>query len=477
MKERNIPKGIEFNILSQAKKDKIHEASLKLLEESGIKVTGERMINALRDNGAIIEDDDFVKLPRKLVEKAMKSVPKEVILYNRDGEPVITMGEENNIYFGSIAEQLEYLDYKTNKSRRFNREDMKTMCTLQDYLSNISFTTSVGLIDGVPSDVAGQIGFIETVRNFTKSIHVVTSDVEALKDIVEIAKDLVGGKEELIEKPIFMYYAEPIPPMFNPFESNERLVVCAENGIPVVYMPYSMMGGTAPITPASALVQNNAEVLSGMVMTQIIREGAPYVYGSMPTVFDMKTTIGSYGAPEFHLAVAASSEMADYYGIPFYGTASVSDARTIDAQSVSEIEMSLFSSLMSKANLVHDLGLLEHARNISPAAIFLSNEIIDQLKHYIAGIEINDDNILLDVIKEVGPGGHYLNHMSTLNNFRKMWYPKTFTRDAVNPEESDLLERVAANIDDILENHVVPPLSENKEAILKKHEEKLMCRA
>lgn len=477
MKERNIPKGIEFNILSQAKKEKIHEASLQLLEEGGIKVTGERMINALRENGAIIAEDDIVKIPRKLVEKAMAVVPKEVVLYNRDGEAVITMGEENNIYFGSIAEQLEYLDYKTNKSRRFNREDMKTMCTLQDYLPNISFTTSVGLIDGVPSEVAGQIGFIETVRNFTKAIHVVTSDVEALKDIVEIAKDLVDGKDNLIEKPIFMYYAEPIPPMYSPFESNERLVVCAENGIPVVYMPYSMMGGTAPITMAGALAQNNAEVLAGMVMTQIIREGAPYVYGSMPTVFDMKTTIGSYGAPEFHLAVAASSEMADYYGIPFYGTASVSDSRTIDAQSISEIEMSLFSSIMSKANLVHDLGLLEHARNISPAAILLSNEIIDQLKHYVAGIEINDDNLLTDVINEVGPGGHYLNHMSTLNNFRGMWYPKVFTRDSVNPEESELLERVAAKIDNILETHVIPVLSEEKEAILKKHEEKLMCRA
>ncbi|HKK95962.1 MAG TPA: trimethylamine methyltransferase family protein [Anaerovoracaceae bacterium] len=476
MKKRNIEIDIEFNILTKKKKDKVHEFSLKLLEEVGIEVTGEKMLELLKNNGAEIGNDNIVKIPRKMVEKAMKSVPKEVILYNRDGDPIINIGEENNIYFGSIAEQLEYLDYKTNKSRRFMREDMKTMCVLQDYLPNISFTTSVGLIDGVPSSVAGQIGFIETLRNFSKSIHVVTSDVDALKDIVNISKDFVGGKEKLMEKPLFMYYAEPIPPFKHPYESNERLMVCAENGIPVVYMPYSMMGGTAPVTLAAALAQNNAEILAGMVMTQLVREGAPYIYGSMPTVFDMKSTIGSYGAPEFHLAVAASSEMADYYGIPFYGTASVSDARTIDMQSISEIEMTLFSSILSKANLVHDIGLLEHARNISPVAIYISNEIIDQLKNYTKGIEINDDMFLFDTFKNIGPGGHYLNDESTLKNFKKMWYPKVFTRNSINPEESDLMDRVIEKIDYILKNHKVKPLEKEKEDILKKYEKELLDR-
>jgi len=474
--ERNIPMNIEFSVLNQEKKEKIHEASLQILENTGIKVTGERMRTALAEGGAIMCEGDLVKIPRAMVEKALSTVPHEVKLYNRDGELVGTMGPERNIYFGSIAEQLEYLDYKTNKARRFSRKEMKIMCTLQDYLPNITFTTSVGILGDVPAPAAGQIGFIETVRNFTKNIHVVTSDTNALKDIVEIAKDLVGGQEALIEKPIFVYYSEPIPPLLHPVESNERLIVCAENGIPVTYMPYTMMGGTGPITPAAILAQNNAEVLAGLVMHQLIRAGAPYIYGSMPTVFDMKTTIGSYGAPEFHRNIAAAAEMADFYGIPFYGSSAMSDSKNIDEQSMAEIEMSLFSSIMSKANLVHDVGLLDHCRNISPTAIYYANEIIDQLKHYINGIEVTDETLMLDVINEVGPGGHFLEHMSTLKNFKKHWYPKTFTRRMVNPEDSDINERVVAAIDKILETHVPKPLAPEKEAILAKHEAEILAK-
>ena len=474
--KRNILRRVQFNVLSQQQIEKIHEESLKILSNIGIKVTGAEMLKKLKDNGAELCENDIVKIPRALIEKAMKTVPKEVNLYNRDGELVCSMNDTNNIYFGSIAEQLEYLDYKTNKARRFERKDMKTMCVLQDYLPNISFTTSVGLMDGVPADVAGQIGFIEVIRNFTKAVHVVTSDVNALKDIVKIATDLAGSKEALIEKPMFLYYAEPIPPLMHPYESNERLIVCAENGIPVTYMPYSMMGGTAPITPAAALAQNNADVLAGMVMTQIVREGSPYIYGSMPTVFDMKSTIGAYGAPEFHMCVAASAEMANFYGISFYGTATVSDAKTIDPQAMSEIEMSLFSSMLSKANQVHDLGLLDHARNISPAAIYMSNEIIDQLKNYIKGVDTSDEMFMLDVIEKVGPGGHYLEDMSTLMHFKDNWYPELFTREMVNPEVSDVMDRVTSKIDHILETHVPQSLSEEKEAILQKYENELLSR-
>lgn len=474
--KRNIPCNLEFRVLSEEKREKIHEASLTILETTGVRMTGERTLRMFQENGAKVEDGGIVKIPRIMVEEAVRTLPREVRLYNRDRVLVNSMGPERNIYFGSIAEQLEYLDYKTNKARRFTREDMKTMCVLQDYLPHIDFTCSVGLIDGVHPSVAGQIGFIEVVRNYTKGIHVVTSDTNALKDIVKISQDLVGGKEALIETPIFLYYAEPIPPLTHPWESNERAIVCAENGIPFTYMPYCMMGGTAPIEPAAALAQCNADVLVGLVLSQLVRPGTPYVYGAMPSVFDMKSTIGCYGAPEFHLNVAASAEMAEFYGIPFYGTGTVTDSKFVDIQSISEIEMSLFSSILSRATIVHDVGLLDHCRNISPAAIFIANEIIEQLSNYVKGIEVSDDTLLLDVIDKVGPGGHFLEEPTTLKRFKKMWYPKFFRREMVNPEETDVMERVIAEVDRILTTHVPAPLAPEKEEILRRHEQELLGR-
>lgn len=472
--ERNIPIGVEFTVLNQAKRDKIHEASLQLLEEVGIKVTGQKMLDILEAGGAILGKKKNVKLPRAMVEKALKTVPSEVKIFNRDGKQIGSMGEERNIYFGSIAEQMEYLDYKTNETRRFQREDIKMMCTLQDYLPNVDFTCSVGIAEGTHPAVAGQIGFIDVVRNYTKGIHVVTSETQALKDIVEMSQAMLGGKEALMETPIFIYYAEPIPPLTHPWESCERLIVCAENGIPLTYMPYCMMGGTAPIESASALVQCNADVLVGLVMSQLVREGAPYIYGAMPTMLDMVSTIGSYGAPEFHLNIAAASEMAEYYHIPFYGTSTVSDARTIDPQSMSEIQMSIFSSMLSKATIVHDMGLLDHAMNISPAAIYIANEIVGQMAAYVKGVDISDDTILLDDFKEVGPGGHFLETDATLERCRNKWYPTLFRRETVNPEQSDVMERVIAGIDHILETHVPTPLAPEKEAILAEYEAKFL---
>jgi trimethylamine--corrinoid protein Co-methyltransferase len=241
-------------------------------------------------------------------------------------------------------------------------------------------------------------------------------------------------------------------------ESTEKLFISATNKIPVVYMPYSMMGGTAPLSIAAALTQNNAEILAGVVITQAVNEGAPMIYGSMPTIFDMQTTIGSYGAPEFHKSIAAASELANYYNLPFYGTAGCSDAKTIDPQSVAEVQMELFSTILSKANLIHDVGVLDHCNSVAPAMVVLANEMIDQLSAYSKGVEVTEKTLAMDVIKAVGQGGHYLNEKHTLKNFRNVWYPEFFKRRMVNPDQSDVMEMVNAKIEGILANHVVPSL-------------------
>ena len=195
-----------------------------------------------------------------------------------------------------------------------------------------------------------------------------------------------------------------------------------------------------------------------MVITQAVNEGAPLIYGSMPTVFDMQTTIGSYGAPEFHKSVAAASELANYYNLPFYGTAGCSDAKTIDPQSVAEVQMELFSSILSKANIVHDIGVLDHCNSVSPAMVVLANEMINQLSAYSSGVEVTEETLAMEVIKGVGHGGHYLNEMHTLSNFRSIWYPEFYKRRMVNPDHSDILEMVNGKIDTILETYEVPAL-------------------
>ena len=466
-----IKRNINFSVLNQEKMDMIHEKSMYLLENVGMKMTGDRTLDKLREKGAIIEGD-LVKFPRSVVEDALRTIPKEVTLYTRDGEPNMVIDSKNNVYFGTHSDQLEILDYKTNAARTYLKEDIKTMCKIGDFLPNISFILSVGMCGDVNPAVQSQITFIETVKNFSKTINFSTNDIESLQEIIDMAAIVAGGHDKLQEKPFILNYCEPIPPMTHPIESTEKLYISAINKIPVVYMPYSMMGGTAPVTVAGALVQNNAEILAGVCITQAINEGAPLVYGSMPTVFDMQTTIGSYAAPEFHLAIAAASEMADYYGLPFFGTAACSDAKTVDPQAMAEVTMELFSTSLSKANIVHDVGVMDHCNSVSPAMAVLANEVIDQMKNYCKGVEVNEDTLALDVIQEVGFGGHYLQHTHTFSNFKGIWYPELFGRKMENPDESEVMTNVINKIDSILENHIVPELDSDILEELAKWEEK-----
>jgi len=454
----SLKRNVAFSVLTKDKIEQIHEASLFLLEKTGARIQGAKALKLLLENGCQTGADGLTRIPRVLVEKALKSVPKQLVLYMRDGDPYMTVNAENQVYFGTHADQLELLDPFTGRVRKFLKADTEMMCKVADYLPNIHFILSVGMSSDVTPEVQSQVTFLETVKNFRKPINFSTNDVRALKDIIEIASIVAGGLDKLQEKPFIFNFCEPIPPLTHPVESTEKLYISAENRIPVVYMPYCMMGGTSVMSFAGTLAQCNAEVLAGLVITQLVSSGTPFIYGAMPSIFDMRTTIGSYGAPEFHLLVAATSELSAYYGIPFYGTAGCSDAKMLDEQAVAEATFEVFATLLSKANIVHDVGVMDHCNSVSPEMVVLVDELVEGLKHFAGGVEVSSEELALDVIGKVGPGGHYLNETHTRKHFRKVWYPSLFSREMQNKDVSEVREKIRARLQDIVENHRVPPL-------------------
>jgi trimethylamine--corrinoid protein Co-methyltransferase len=297
-----------------------------------------------------------------------------------------------------------------------------------------------------------------------RNINFSTNDIQSLQQVIDLAAIVAGSHDQLQQKPFIFNYCEPIPPLNHPEESTEKLTISAKNRIPVVYMPYCMLGGTSPQSFAGSLVQCNAEVLTGLVPTQLVNEGAPFIYGAMPSIMDMKSTIGSYGAAEFHLLVAAASEMADYYGLPFYGTAGCTDARQLDEQAVAEATIEIFSSMLSKANLIHDVGVADHCNNVCPELVVLSDEIIETIQHYTQGIAVDSQELALGVIKKVGPGGAYLTEDHTMKNFKKIYYSDLFSRKMHSPDQSEVRSDIRIKIKHIIKNHHVPQLDK---AVLK----------
>lgn len=455
-----IPRNIAFTILGDRKIGDIHDASMHLIETVGMKISGERTLRVLHDAGAVTGADGLTRLPSALVEQALKTVPKALILYTRDGAPAMHIDAANQVYFGTHADQLELVDPVTGMTRNFHKKDTAMMCRIADALPNIHFVLSVGMSKDIRPEVQTQVSFLETVRHFSKTINFSTNDIESLQQVIDMAAVVAGGHDRLAEKPFIFNYCEPIPPLTHPVESTEKLFISALNRIPVVYMPYCMMGGTAPLSFAATLAQCNAEVLVGVVITQLANEGAPLIYGAMPSIMDMKTTIGSYAAVEFHLLVGAASEMAHHYGLPFYGTAACTDAKVLDEQAVTEATMELFSTILSKANLVHDVGVADHCNSVCPELVVLADEIIEMLKHYSQGVQFTAESLRrdLELIEKVGPGGHFINEVHTMQHFREIHYSKLFSRKMKNPETSEVRLKIREKIQTILKTHEVPPL-------------------
>ncbi len=288
-----------------------------------------------------------------------------------------------------------------------------------------------------------------------------------LSEMWEIAKILCGSEERLRANPYFIHYAEPISPLEHPFSGLDKLLFCAEKGIPVIYSPAPIAGSTAPITIAGHVVQGLAECFCGLIIHQLKSEGASFIMGMGPAVLDMATVQCSYNAPEYYLAYLAMIEMSHYYDLPSWGYAGTSDAQIPDGQATFEAGLLMYLSEMSGANLNHDVGYLDFGSTGSLEMIVILDDIIDQARRLNKGIPVTDETLGLEVIRETGPQGHFLTHPHTLKHLRStQWRPKLLRRDGhvkwVKSGRKTLLDRARQRLLEILEKHEPIPIPKEK---------------
>jgi len=236
-----------------------------------------------------------------------------------------------------------------------------------------------------------------------------------------------------------------------------------------------MAGATSPATFAGTLAIANAEILSHLAVVQLKNPGAPVIYGAMPNIMDMRTSIYPYGTPELNLLNACLTELCHYHGLPMWGTAGCTDAKVIGAQAGAELMFQCLASLLSGADLVHDTGLMDHATMISPELIVLMDEIIDMVKVFMEGIEISEKTLAADLIDSVGPGGSFIAEDHTLEHFRSFWVPTVLDRTRLAPESggkgiAHCEDLIRERTKKILESHRPEPLPDELVREIKKVE-------
>ena len=452
----------QFRILSDKQIEELHFATLQILERSGVAFECQEAIDILGDAGADVSDPDRVKIPSYMVEQALRTAPKMITLYTREGEPAMVLNGQSGSHFGGFPDCPEVLDPYTRKRRICYVADIADNARLIDALPNIEWSYTSTAHPTVPGTIADKVTLLQFILNCSKPVVVEVLDVSSLKEMIGLCSIVAGGEEQLRKKPFFCGSSEPVSPLIQGKDAMEKSLLCAEKGIPNVVYGMPMAGATTPATFPGCLAIANAEVLSQLVAVQLKHPGAPVIYGSIPSVMDMKTTIYSYGAPEMSLMVGALTELCHHYRLPMWGTAGCIDADMIGAQAAAEITYQILMSTLTGADLVHDVGLTYHATVISPELMVLADEIIDMVKVLMGGIEINDETLPLELIERLGPKSNYLTESHTMKHFRKFWVPRVFDRSFTKKEGvKDCEELLRERTIKILGTHQPKPLPED----------------
>jgi len=464
---QNYPR---FRVLSVSDIKKIHEFSLRVLEEIGARIYTEEAVELLNSAGCKVGNNNQVKIPASVVEKALRVTPDKFTLYNRDGTEALIVGE-NNVCFGTSPTAPFTYDLYTGKRRPFELQDSINAAKLANALPNIDFVMPFGTPQDVPSEVFDIYTFEATVVNTKKPIVFLSNDMQGTLDILEMAGVVAGSMENLRKKPFIAQFVEPLSPLIHPRETMEKLIASVRTGIPVFSVPGPVSGATHPITLAGSLVLVNAEVLTQLTVSQLLHQGAFFGVGIAPQIMDMATANSCVGTPECCLLGIAFNEIAHYYNLPTWGTAGTSDSKILDEQAAIEITMSILLNALSGFNMIHDLGYLENGLVGSLEMLTMCDEIVGMVKRILQGIIINNDTLAWETIHQVGIGGEFLTSNQTLKYYKtEHWHPSLLDRNIyqrwIKAGAKTLRERVNQKTRKLIKEESVDLLPEKTRRVL-----------
>ncbi|KJS10306.1 MAG: trimethylamine methyltransferase [Peptococcaceae bacterium BRH_c8a] len=414
--------GVSFRTLTTEQIKEIHSASCRILNETGLIVHHDEAAQLLNKAGAYTDASGRTYLPDALIEWAIRTAPARVTVYNRLGDPAMFL-EGSNAYFGPGSDTLNFIDPATGERRPWNTADVAAAVRLVDYLPQMDFVMSMGLLNDVDKRMIYRNQYALMIKNSIKPQVIIAEDRSTVEDIFAMAAAVVGGPAKLKHQPLFAMYLEPTSPLQFPFESVDKLLAAAELKIPVNFACGALAGASTPVTEAGTVVQANAEALGGLVVHQLKNPGAPFLYGYGDSPLDMRTMQAVYAVPHALLLQGALCDLARYYAVPTWGYAGCSSSKTFDEQTVMEATMFTLMGALQGCNLMHDVFYIESGRTGSLELLVLNNEVISRARNLLGGVNTSPEYLAVEAIKRVGPGGNFLGDDHTYNHFKQSWKP------------------------------------------------------
>ena len=412
-----------LEVLSEEQLQQIHQASLHILENIGIEFLDEEALRLWEAAGAQVDHaTQCVRMDGALVMEAVAQAPAQFTLRARNPAHNLHIGG-NSIVFSSVGGTPNVSDLEHGRRPG-------SLAAFQDLVRLIQQCGPIHVAGGMalePQDLPVPVRHLEKmVSLFTLSDKVITTPShgrEVAMDCLHMAALVFGGLEEIQREPVFASVVNANSPLRYDTRMLGGLITYARHGQPVIVTPFILAGAMSPITLASAIAQQNAEALAGVALTQLVNPGAPVIYGGFTTGTDMQTGSPAFGGPEGALALLAGAQLARFYGLPYRGSGSLTNAKVPDAQASYETQMTLWPAVLGHTNfVVHSAGWLESGLVCSFEKFIIDVEGLAMMARFLEGLEVNEETLALSSIAEVGAGGHHFGTAHTLARYRTEFY-------------------------------------------------------
>ena len=419
---------INFSLLNEDEMRQIDDQARMILEKTGVRVLHEESLRLLESFGCAIDNTGKIAhIPGQLVQDALDATPSEFSLYGIDTSFKIDLGGDN-VHFGPggfaiFAEDL-------NGTRHVaTREDLLNTLRLSDELDTVTFNHVNVNASDLPKSVSDLYVWADSFTYQSKPIMNENFSWRSVLALLDMGEVIRGSKEAFLEKPCACLDVCVVSPLTHNERQVDLLHFAAEYGLPVSINSGPIGGASSPITLAAIATQANVELLSAIVICYCKKPGAKVLYGSWGRHLDMRTTLVTMGGPEYAMLKTTTAQMGRYYGVPTRGGGALSDSLVPDAQAGYEKMLTTLIPALSRVNYISGMGLNETENCFSPAQLIIDDEVVAMVQRVLRGIETDVKDMGVDAIMDVGPGGEFLSHQHTLDNFKDaVLYPKISNR-------------------------------------------------
>ncbi len=396
-------------LLTQEQVERIHEASLEILENVGLLVRNEKARAVFDKHGCKVDSEtQMVTFPRAVVEKYRKMLPTKFTFRGRDPKFDRTIPYDRPILVtGSSAPDI--IDPVSGKERRARSDDIARIAHLVNELPAYDVFSVSTLADDAPEGQFTLARLYPALKHCLKPIRSTTKDMDDIHAIMRLLFAIAGSEAAYMERPfVTHHYCPVVSPLTMDHLSTEAIMYFSEKGLPVYPSIVPNAGLTSPMSMAGTLVQGNAEFLAAAVLMQMCREGTPTIYASLPTIADMRTGAYASGGIECGMLHIAFAQMARFYNVPSGGYVGLTNSKVNDAQSGYETGMSVVAGLLGGADMFNTGGLIDALKTFDFAKAVIDDEIFQMLKRMKRGINFSEEELALDIIAQVKPGGSFM---------------------------------------------------------------------